>query len=68
MPEPVGHGLERFVLCRLPGGSEGRESATVEAAQCTHNHVPAASTELARQLDGGLVGLGAAVAHEDLTR
>ena len=65
--EPLGQRLERLVLGRLAGGVERGERAAVEAA------VGADTTtwrprppELAGELDGALVGLGAGVGEEHL--
>ena len=65
--KPVGHGLERFVLGGLAGGGQRGQGATVKTAQRADHHVPPATAELARQLDGGLVRFGTAVAEEHLT-
>jgi hypothetical protein len=64
--EAVGHREERLVLGRLAGGSQRGERATVEAAVGADDHVATAATELAGQLQRGLVRFGAAVAEEHL--
>ena len=64
--EALGQRLEHLVLGGLPGGVEGGERASVEAAVGGHDHVAAATAEPAGQLDGALVGLGAGVAEEHL--
>ena len=64
--EPLGQRLERLVLGGLAGGVQRGERAAVEGAEGAHDDVAAPPTELAGQLDGALVGLGAGVGEEDL--
>ncbi len=68
--EALGQGLERLVLGGLARGVQGGERAPVEAAVGGHDHVAPRrrAAPLAGELDGALVGLGAAVAEEDLPR
>ena len=66
VPEALGQRLERLVLGGLAGGVERGEGAAVERAEGAHDDVAAPAAELAGQLEGALVGLGAGVGEEHL--
>ena len=66
--EAVGQRLEGLVLLGLAGGVQGGEGAAVERSVRADDDVATAAAPLAGQLDGALVGLGAAVAEEDPPR
>ncbi len=61
------HGLEAGMILGLGGGGERGEGAAVKAPFHRHDFEPPGLAAVgAGQLDGGLVGLGAAVAEEAL--